>query len=350
MIKEIFRKSWWIVAVWIFIFCYYYLIQVISSPEGLSRDKPIQWEGIFFIFLVSLFSIGCVHLVKKRLDRKPTQNILSKYLKLLLYSFLLFIFITAAIQVSFEYAIGQRRSLSYIIGNGIIYVFLHIIIGNAYIAFAYFRESASLRQYLLLTEKAQMESELKVLQQQMNPHFLFNNLNTLTSLIDQNPEKAIAFTKDLSEVMRYVSQNSQKDFISLQEEIDFLTTYMELMHSRLGKAYMLVIEIGKLNPHNALIIPMTLQLLIENVIKHNSGSRSEPLQIELSADEESLYVKNEIRKKRIAPHQESGLGLKNLQERYLLTTGKNISPGEKNGYFEVKIPIIKKIKDESFTH
>lgn len=350
MVKSILKKSWWLLLLLVFDFTYYYFIKHITTPKTNSFWIPVRWDGFLFVFLISLLSLACVRWVKSRLDQFKTISIPVKYLQMLIYSFLLFISITAGFQLLIEYLMGQQRSLEYVISNGLVFTFLHAIVGNAYVAIEFFRESSALRENLLRTEKAKTESELKVLQQQMDPHFLFNNLNTLTSLIPQAPEKAVDFTQTLSQLFRYISSSGKKDIISLQEELRFLDHYMELLKIRFGTAYRIVNQLGALPTDRILVVPLVLQVALENVIKHNSGSRSRPLEIIISHQGRFLFIQNEIRKKPGADADKSGIGLINLQERYQLITGHTIQYGASNGCFSVQLPLIKSIDDESLTH
>lgn len=350
MKQAMIRKYWWVPLLAIFDLIYYYFIQHLTGPKPGGLLIRIHWEGVFFLFLVSLFSLGCIRWVKGRIARTSTRSIPLKYLQILFYSLALFILLTGSIQFFVEAAAGQQRSLEYILGNLIVYIFLHIIIGNTYIAIEFFRESMSLQQDLILTEKAKTESELKILQQQMNPHFLFNNLNTLVSLIQQDKNKAIGFARDLSTIFRYISQNAKKDLITLREEIDFLVSYVDLLHFRFGTAYSLDLQLEAIDTGRVLVVPLALQVVIENVVKHNSGSRSNPLRIEIVATEHFISIKNEVRPKAVPESVESGIGLKNLQERFGLTTGKHITYGVVDGYFVVQLPVIKSIGDEGLNH
>jgi len=341
------HKYWWLLLLIIFNFLYYYLIQYLTSQKSELSQIEIKWEGVGFLFLISLISIWCARFIRLRVNKSEKKNILIKYLKILLYSFLLFIIITACSQVLLEYTLGQNRNLGYILGNLIIYVFLHIIVGNTYIGIEYFKESSSLRQDLHVIEKSKYQTELKILQQQMSPHFLFNNLNSLASLIAQDENKAINYTHALSSIFRHVSQNAKKDIITLNEELDFLSNYMELINFRFGLAYIVNMQLNEINTEKILAIPLALQVIIENVIKHNSGSRKNPLKIDVFTDEDYLIIKNEIRLKTISKNQKSGVGLENLNARYQLVTGSPIIYTSSSDYFTIKLPLIKKIEDDS---
>lgn len=344
------KKIWWLPLLLAFDIIYYLFIQFLTSSSLEMFRARLNGMGVIVLFIISLISLACVRWVKARMEKKQFRSVAVKYLQILVYSFLLFILLTAGLQFGIEYAAGQRRSLSYVIGNGLTYVFLHLVVGNAFIALSYFRESSRLREDLILSEKTKTETELRVLQQQMSPHFLFNNLNTLASLIPQDAEKAGRFTRRLSAIFRYFSQNAQKDLVVLSEELNFLDDYMQLMKDRFGKAYLLDTHLEGIHPQDYWIIPVSLQLLIENVIKHNSGDRENPLRADLFVEGDYLCMKNELRPKAQAGQVVSRQGLRNLQERYHLLTGQDIFFGRENDFFLVKLPLIKRIDDENINH
>lgn len=170
---------------------------------------------------------------------------------------------------------------------------------------------------LIKLQKENLQSQFEVLRQQVNPHFLFNSLNVLTSLIKLEPDLAEKFTEHLSKVYRYVLENKDNDLVSLQTELDFLDAYIFLLNIR----FMNKIEVKVSIPDNrkeSLILPLALQLLIENAIKHNSMSKKNPLKIEIFIDSENkLNVMNNLQE-RESHMASTGVGLKNIEHRYHL--------------------------------
>lgn len=189
--------------------------------------------------------------------------------------------------------------------------------------------------------KLQMENaqaKYIALQNQLNPHFLFNSLNTLLAEIKYNPDNAMLFTRSLSSVYRYVLQCQGRNLVSLREELDFMNSYLFLHKVRLGDC----IDCDCRLPSEYMerqLPPLTLQLLVENVIKHNSISTGKPMTIHIGVDDDYLVVSNPIspkKKKEIS----SGIGLKNLANRCRLMTDKDIAVQNDDSVFTVKIPII----------
>ena len=197
------------------------------------------------------------------------------------------------------------------------------------------------RKYLELeNEKAQ--AELQLLKAQINPHFLFNNLNVLSSLIKKDTDAADEFITRFSKLYRYLLKSKNKDFVSLSEELDFLNGYVFLLKKRFGEAYQINQNLAKGEEFNYSILPASLQGLIENAVKHNEGFHAAPLKIEMNIDGGFLVVKNEIRPK-FDPVESIGSGLKNLNMRYQMLTNTSIKILKENGIFEVRIPLIKTI-------
>ncbi len=201
------------------------------------------------------------------------------------------------------------------------------------------RELTQANTRLIELQKANLQSQFEVLKQQVNPHFLFNSLNVLVSLIKTNADLAESFTEKLSQVYRYVLENKEKDIISLGTELEFINAYVFLLKIRFTGKIILKIEIGN-DKSEMMILPMALQILIENAIKHNIFSKSNPLRIEIEVDKDNfLVVKNniQVREDHI---RSTGIGLTNIKNRYKLISDKiPVFEKTKNKYI-AKIPLI----------
>lgn len=182
----------------------------------------------------------------------------------------------------------------------------------------------------------------KMLKMQLNPHFIFNNLNFLAGLIEENAERAEAFTIRLARIYRYVMDSLNKETILLSNAIAFAEDYGALLRHRTPY---LSVQIDDFHiASDEAILPLGIQLLIENAIKHNAADEDHPLFITIKREEDCLVVKNNLtnlpnsHKTRMKP---SGIGLENLQQRYLLQANRPIQIIQRDGFFEVHIPIIK---------
>ena len=188
-------------------------------------------------------------------------------------------------------------------------------------------------------EKKKRELELQMLQYQLNPHFLFNSLNTLISEIEYAPKNAILFTQRLSDVYRYILQSQQQRLVTIESELSFIDSYIFLHKVRLGDCIRIENRIEADN-YDLKLPSLTLQLLVENVIKHNIINMDMPMNILIDYDSENgrILVTNKIR---IKPNVVStGMGLKNLSARYLLICNQDITIENNTNYFTVKIPVL----------
>src|SRR6185295_13721499 len=146
-------------------------------------------------------------------------------------------------------------------------------------------------------ERARLEAELEALKNQIDPHFIFNSLNTLSHLIDNNPGKAKQFNDNLADVYRYILQNKARDLVLLREEMEFLQSYFLLLQIRFEKAVELQLNLKDETLDQYLIPPISLQILAENAIKHNEFSDARPMIISIKLENGFLVVHNPVRKK-----------------------------------------------------
>lgn len=193
------------------------------------------------------------------------------------------------------------------------------------------------------TETAKFES----LKSQIDPHFLFNSLNVLTSLIGENPKQAEKFTTKLSKVYRYVLEQRNKDLIPLEEELQFARTYMELLGMRFEEAVKFNIP-DTVSNDQLKIVPLSLQLLLENAVKHNVVSSLKPLQITIYEENGYLIIENNINPKE-AIGKSTKVGLSNIADRYGLITPKRVFIENDNKSFKVKLPLLIKMNDMMYS-
>jgi hypothetical protein len=188
-------------------------------------------------------------------------------------------------------------------------------------------------------ERQNIESQLEGLRNQVNPHFLFNSLNTLIYLIPEDPDKAVNFVQKLSKVYRYVLESRDAKIIPLREELEFLNAYIFLLKERFGENLQVQIR-GLEGDKDAAIVPLSLQMLFENAIKHNVISTEKPLDIEVFAENGHLIVRNNLQKKNQVMDS-TGVGLQNIRDRYRILTDKAVEIITSREYFTVALPMIK---------
>ncbi len=187
---------------------------------------------------------------------------------------------------------------------------------------------------------AKAQAELEALKNQIDPHFIFNSLNTLSFLITRDPQNARLYNDTLARVYRYILSNKERDLVLLREEVEFISNYFYLLKIRFAEAISMVIEITDLSAENFLIPPISLQALVENAIKHNEFSEKKPLIIDVSISADHVIVRN-MMNRRSDPPPTSKIGLSNLDNRYKLLTKRNIQIEHNFQSFTVKLPIVR---------
>ena len=181
---------------------------------------------------------------------------------------------------------------------------------------------------------AQFES----LKNQLDPHFLFNSLNVLSSLIDENPNQAQRFTASMSKIYRYVLEQKDKELVTVEEEIEFAKIYCDLLKTRFEDSVNFEFKV-KDTDLKSFVVPLSLQLLLENCIKHNFATSSKPLNITIYSENGYLFIENNLQE-REQVKDSAGIGLSNIVQRYSLLTKTNVYIEKSNEFFRVKIPIL----------
>ncbi|WP_028889290.1 2TM domain-containing protein [Tenacibaculum ovolyticum] len=204
------------------------------------------------------------------------------------------------------------------------------------------KQETTQHEIVAKTETAKFET----LKNQIDPHFLFNSLNVLTSLIGENPNQAERFTTKLSKIYRYVLEQRNKELVPLEEELKFARAYMELLQMRFEDAIQFNIPLEVSNSELK-IVPLSLQLLLENAVKHNVVSSSKPLEINIFEKEGFLKIKNNINPKETLG-KSTKVGLRNIADRYGLITNKSVEITNNNKIFTVSLPLLTKTRDMSF--
>lgn len=330
----------------------FYAALRLTSPQGriekFLRDSPGYMPLLIFstALIGALFNVEVNIALSKWLDRKlpweqhPLKRVLVQLAVLCLANLIASAIITVAffsfapLPASFEYKLVDQ-----VLRAGTFAILLALIIGGIELAFSFFHhwktKSLEAEQYKFAAAEAQIEA----LKAQLDPHFMFNSLNTLTELVEINSSKSLDFLKSFGQIYRYVLQTRAHESVTLREELDFADAYLFLIKTRFGAALQVKknIEEADLEKH---LPPMTLQLLLENAVKHNVLTISKPLYVRLSTDGEWLSVQNNLQLKSSKPYS-SGIGLKNITERILRLTQQE--PVIENGdvFFTVNIPLRK---------
>jgi two-component system LytT family sensor kinase len=200
-------------------------------------------------------------------------------------------------------------------------------------------ETAELKIKASELQEAVTRSKLESLKMQLDPHFVFNNFSTLTELIYEDQKEAASFLENITRVYRYMISNSNKDTITVKEEIEFLNAYFYLLKKRLGDKIDLKIEVD--SPSLALHLPpLTLQLLVENAVKHNMATLANPLTITVFCDSGDIIVRNNLQRTAGKSLVSTGIGNKNIEFRYKILSERMPIFNESSSYYEVRLPLI----------
>ena len=213
--------------------------------------------------------------------------------------------------------------------NLIVYMFLHLLFQNY--------QTQQMGIELERTHSVNLGAQYELLKQQVNPHFLFNSLNTLKSMVEIQDPQSADFILKLSDFYRFTLESRKMDLIPLHEELQILDSYVYLLKARFEDGFILINEVDQ-KQYDSAIPPFTLQLLIENCIKHNVVSLDKPLEIKLYTENDFLVIENQIQLKRGV--LSTGVGLDNINQRFMHLVHKEIEIDKTETIFKVKIPLI----------
>ncbi|MCD7972574.1 MAG: sensor histidine kinase [Candidatus Azobacteroides sp.] len=322
-----------------FLSLFIYLIEILSpessSPNGLATNILVSSVFLIGIAIIDFYLVKYINRAKWLQERL----ILRIIFEALLLSTLAVLFVLLG-NLPFKYngditdyiylIVEREAAIASILLNTfcviVLEFFFHMQLGK--------KREIELQQ--MQTENAEMQ--YKQLKGQINPHFLFNSLNILVSLINKDARRATEYTKKLSDVYRYVLTYDKEDTVTVAEETDFIQNYIHILKIRFDKGLEVDIHLPE-QIRDKKIIPMTLQILVENAIKHNIVSVSRRLKIEIGCEEEFIFVTNKVAL-RSNTGQSTGIGLKNLSQKYKFLSDKDIIISEENDMFTVKIPLL----------
>ncbi len=299
------------------------------------------YTSINSLLIGGSFMVGLTTMVKI-LDRRlpwlksPLKRLIVQFLVTITFSLGL---ISIAIVLNGLFT-HQELSSAYFLESGFFmikiaftFIFVGSLVSNAVMFFKNWKAAAVQQEKL---KREQLALQYETLKSQVNPHFLFNNLNSLTSLISSNPDKAIDFVKKLSEVYRYVLDQKDHELVDLETELKFLESYVFLQKIRFGNNLDVQIDV---NAGNFKVIPLSVQMLVENAIKHNEISDMKPLTIRVFISEKNyLMVENQLQKK--SGSEGNGSGIQNISDRYRFFTDKEVSVFISSERFRICIPLL----------
>jgi sensor histidine kinase YesM len=303
-------------------------------------------QELIWIFILVFLLLEGIRYININLDKKypwensPAKRLVYQLLSNGIYAIGIIIFIRF-LAFQFEHFFLNKNLIIFrdevtilLLAIGLTLLIIFIEFG-IYILNRYRYSLAELERF----KKENVEFNLEMLKNQVNPHFLFNSLNTLSSLIFQDQESAASFVRQLARVYRYVLENKETKLVMLKNELEILESYIYLQNIRYGENISFNVSVDE-EKRNWQIAPLTLQMLIENAIKHNVVSRGKPLFIDIYTDPyNNIVVKNTLQKKKMQTYS-SGIGLKNIRSRYAFLIDRKLRVLEGNEYFTVKVPLI----------
>lgn len=231
-----------------------------------------------------------------------------------------------------------ERPVYWALRTSYIAIIISFFVSLVFVAVGFFQKW---RASLLEAERFKAEMlayKYEALQNQINPHFLFNSFNVLSDLVYADQEKAVDFIRQMSILFRYVLDSKDKELVPIREEMEFIEAYTSLLQTRFEDKLVIEKEIEALD--DEMIVPMTLQLLIENCVKHNEISASKPLLVRMSRNEEYIKVENRLQIKTAGPPAKK-TGLSNIQQQFSFFTNREIVITETEQNFSVEVPILK---------
>lgn len=317
-------------------------IVLFMIPFSEFTWKMVLSNSINSILVGGSFAIGVTWIVNQ-LDKKmpwlqnPGKRLLYQVLFTVGYSLL----VIAIVLLILKIKMGDKIQSDFIIKGGIWmigislgFLLFSMLITNAIIFFINWKKSVIIQEEL---KREQLNLQYETLKNQVNPHFLFNSLNSVTSLIKKDPDKAIEFVKKLSDVFRYVLEQKDNEINTLDSELIFLDSFIFLEKIRFGDSLSISVDVPD---RSCYIIPLSLQILVENALKHNVVSKEFPLFIEIfMKDENYLIVRNTLRKKPAV--SSSGIGLENIKSRIGFFTQLPMVVCETETEFTVEMPLIR---------
>lgn len=315
------------------------LIGILASiPKILQLNitftELVVDSAIAFTYSLAIWYFNIFNLPKFSNQQAPGNILTRRLLWSILFGILLMILLVSGHQLFFYKYKFSTMIMMYqfrgILINITIYMFLNMLYQS--------HRSQLIGIELERTKADNLGAQFELLKQQVNPHFLFNSLSTLNSMIDIGDANAGDFIHKLSDFYRYTLENRKSNLIPLTEELDILKAYMYLLKARFEDGISLEIDIPQAL-HQSLIPPFTLQLLVENCIKHNIVSLEQPLPIQLYIEDDKILIKNKLQLKK-NPEPSTQLGLENINQRYIHLLDKTVEIENNALFFKVKLPLI----------
>jgi len=307
---------------------------------NIQVSDPVYWFGyVLFIGLAAVIWQGNRYLLFRTRQRftwfdKPIEKLILLFMNNIFYTAP----VTIAVLCVWYALVGFDVKWETVTVVSLINVICVLFITHVYETVFMVKEQQNEQLKNVELQRAKAEAELAALKNQVDPHFMFNSLNTLTHLIKVAPPKALEFTENLAEVYRYILIQKDQTLVLLDDELDFTHKYTDLLHLRFGKALIIKQRFNGSAGKEFLIPPTSVFVAFENAVKHNEISERTPMFIDVDLNEGMLYIINSVRERKNVGHS-SKIGLKNLDERFRLVTGKGITAARQEDKFVVQLPL-----------
>ncbi|CAM1364342.1 Histidine kinase family protein [Tenacibaculum litoreum] len=329
--------------IFLFIFCWIFILKNQFGVSSSWEDFIFHPDAPFWFFLKAIFIFWWVRFIKTRINKssKKQTPLLKKYLLFFGVGLLSYLVIgnIFGLIISFIFDTYSRNfgSLYHLVYKSIGSIIDFIIFGGFSLAYLYYKENVAYQKQVIAYEMSKARNEITQLKTQLNPHFLFNNLNVLDQLIEEDTERASLFLNRFAELYRYSLHSADKQLVSLKEELLFAEGYFKLMEEKYQGYYQLHIA-PVLYTKNIVVPPFCLQVLIENAITHNKGTFESPVHITIAEDKGIKVTNNKAlySKKR----KGNGVALANLSKQFELLAENTIKISKTEKEFEVVLPLI----------
>ncbi|MDT0608001.1 sensor histidine kinase [Croceitalea rosinachiae] len=310
-----------------------------SFFEVSFQNYLVKWFGEFLIILILWITIRDIYL--QIIKRFKGFDSLKKRL-LIMPLFLIPYYIIGILYLEFLQPIFHWGYINYPLpsfpvqfATGAIVLFANL---GFYECLLLIVELKNIKVKEEVIKKEKITSQLMNLKNQISPHFLFNSLSTLIHLIDTDSEKSKEFVHKLANVYKSTLEVSDKNLVSLKEELKYINTYTSLLQERFGSNVNFKIKIQNEDKHKR-VIPLSLQLAVENAVKHNIITKKQPLNINIQTENDYLIIKNNLQKK-LTNGINYGLGLENITKRYKLLTNRRVIIENGKLDFILKLPLL----------
>lgn len=316
-------------------------LSVLNSERGLMNREWIQAVSFNFIYIAAIWNgdLLLIRLLLHRLSWESTPR------KLLLGLVVLSVMWPVTVHYLFNLLVfpllhGHPCEINSAaaVNTLIISVTITLLVNTLFAAITFFYSWRKSMQEKETLKREGLAAEFETLKSQINPHFLFNSLNTLTSLIEEQPDIATEFIQKLSGVYRYVLTQKDKDLVSLHDELQFVKSYIYLNQIRFGKNLYVKISVDP-GVQDRKLVTLSLQMLIENAIKHNIISAQKPLTIRIETQGHRVVVSNNLQRKQVM-NESNGIGLNNIVHRYHLLCREPVEITDTGSCFEVSLPLL----------